>query len=53
MAELYLTTAAIIRHFGNRMRLCETTLDNVELGRDYFVPWPRKEKRVQVLIADG
>ena len=49
-AELHIAIAAVIRRFGYRMSLFETTTDNVELAKDFFVPWPRGEKRVQVLI---
>jgi len=49
-AELYIAIAALIRRFGYRMSLFQTTTDNVEIARDFFVPWPRGEKSVQVLI---
>lgn len=49
-AELHIAIAALIRRFGYRMSLFQTTTDNVEIARDFFVPWPRGEKSVQVLI---
>ncbi len=49
-AELHIAIAAVIRQFGHCMSLFQTTTDNVELAKDFFVPWPKGEKSVQVLV---
>ena len=49
-AELHIGIAALIRRFGHSMSLYQTTTDNVELARDFFVPWPKGERNIQVII---
>lgn len=50
-AKMYTALAAVIRNFGDRMELYETTKDNIEFYYDHFVPAPKdQESGVRVLI---
>ncbi|EEP77514.1 conserved hypothetical protein [Uncinocarpus reesii 1704] len=49
-AELYLVMSAVIRIFGDRFKLFETTLKEVEAKSDYFLPIPESEKGIRVLV---
>ncbi|KAI2424142.1 hypothetical protein LOZ63_000688 [Ophidiomyces ophidiicola] len=50
-AEMYMSLAAVMRVFGGRFQLFETTLKDVEMKADLFVPAPQGESTgVQVLV---
>lgn len=50
--ELYVSTAALVLRVFPRMKLYETTEDDVKYDHDLFVSHPRKEsKGVRVVIS--
>ncbi|KAH8660697.1 oxoglutarate/iron-dependent oxygenase [Tricladium varicosporioides] len=50
-AEVYLALAAVIRNFGDRLELFETTAEDVEIHHDVFVPVPKVgSKGIRVLV---
>lgn len=52
-AELYMALAAVVRRFGDGMQLFETTVDDVDIHHDIFVPMPKAgSKGVRVVIRD-
>ncbi|EFW15797.1 conserved hypothetical protein [Coccidioides posadasii str. Silveira] len=51
-AELYLIISSLIRRFGGRMELFETTMRDVVPKKDYFLPVPDSDAVVQVLVRE-
>ncbi|KAE8313510.1 putative cytochrome P450 [Aspergillus transmontanensis] len=52
-AELYMGIALLIRRLGSRMKLFETTREDVEIHYDRFVPTPKDgTKGIRVLVAE-
>ncbi|OJD35002.1 cytochrome p450 [Diplodia corticola] len=50
-AEMHIALATVLRRFGDRMELFDTTIDDVRVQRDLFIPKPRVgSKGVRVLI---
>ncbi|KAH6674962.1 putative cytochrome P450 [Halenospora varia] len=50
-AEVYMALAAVIRTFGDRLELFETTAEDVEIYHDVFVPVPKAgSKGIRVLV---
>lgn len=50
-AELYMAIGLLIHRFGSRMKLFETSRDDVEIHYDRFVPTPKDgTKGIRVLI---
>jgi hypothetical protein len=50
-ARLHYTIAAVVARFGRHMKLRNTTKDNVDFASDYFVPYPKEKRKVQVLVG--
>ncbi|KAL2011466.1 hypothetical protein VTN00DRAFT_4184 [Thermoascus crustaceus] len=51
-AELYMTLAAVVRRFGDRLQLYETTTEDVVMHRDIFIPVPKAgSKGIRVLVS--
>ncbi|OCK93440.1 cytochrome P450 [Cenococcum geophilum 1.58] len=50
-AELYICLAAIFRRLGDRLELYETTIEDIRMQRDVFVPRPKHgTKGIRVLV---